>query len=91
MKSLNTHFETAQVPVLVTATLISAAKPGLDSITIQNLGTNPVYIGNSSSVAVGNGFPIPGVAGASITLPATVAIYGIASGGTQNVAVLKTL
>jgi hypothetical protein len=90
-KSLNEQFATAQVTVATTAggTLISAARPGGDTVTIQNLGTTAVYVG-VSGVTTSTGFPIPGVAGASLTLPANVAIYGIVASGTQAVAVLAT-
>lgn len=90
MKKSYEDFITGQVTVGATATLIRAANDGRDEITIQNLGTTPVYIGKDANVTTSNGFPIPGVAGSSITIPATTAIYGIVASGSQAVAFLGT-
>ena len=89
MKKSYEAFATSQVVVGATATLISAARDGTDDVTIVNFGTTQVFIGNAN-VTVSNGFPIPGVVGASLTIPATTAIYGIVASGTQPVAVLST-
>ena len=89
MKNMYEAFATAQVTVGTTPTLISAARDGTDDVTIVNFGTTQVFIGNAN-VTVSNGFPIPGVVGASLTIPATTAIYGIVASGTQAVAVLAT-
>lgn len=88
-KGLNEDFETAQVVIGTTPTLIAAARPGSDDITIENLGTTQVFLGNAS-VSTTTGFQLPGVAGASVTLPVTVALFGIVASGTQAVAVLRT-
>jgi hypothetical protein len=82
-------FATAQVSVGTTPTLISAARDGTDDVTIMNFGTTQVFIGNAN-VTTSNGFPLPGVVGASLTIPATTAIYGIVATGSQPVAVLST-
>jgi len=89
MKNTYEDFSTAQVTVGITATLIAASKSGIDKVTIENLGTTPVYIGKSN-VSATNGFLLPGTIGASITLSATTDIYGIVATGTQAVAVLET-
>ena len=89
MKKTYEAFATSQVTVGATPTLISAARDGGDSVTIENLGTTQVFIGNAN-VTTGTGFPLPGVVGASLTIPATTAIYGIVASGTQAVAVLAT-
>lgn len=88
-KGIYEAFAASQVTVATTATLISASRPGGDSVTIQNLGTTAVYIG-AANVTTANGFPIPGVAGSSLTFPATTDVYGIVASGTQAVAVLST-
>ena len=88
-KNMYEAFATSQVTVGATPTLISAARDGGDDVTIMNFGTTQVFIGNAD-VSVANGFPIPGVVGASLTIPATTAIYGIVASGTQPVAVLST-
>jgi hypothetical protein len=89
MKNMYEAFATSQVTVGSTPTLISAARDGGDSVTIENLGATQVFIGGPN-VSTTTGFPIPGVAGASLTLGATTAIYGIVASGTQAVAVLAT-
>lgn len=89
MKKPYEDFTTSQVTVAATATLIAASADGRDEVTIQQLGTTPVYLGKAN-VTTANGFPLPGVAGSSITLPATTGIYGITASGTQAVAVLVT-
>lgn len=88
-KNLNEDFETTQVVIGTTPTLIAAGRLGADDITIENLGTTQVFLGNAS-VSTTTGFPIPGVAGASLTIPVTTALYGIVASGTQAVAVLRT-
>ena len=89
MKNMYEAFATSQVTVGTTPTLISAARDGTDTVTIENLGTTGVYIGNAG-VTTTTGFLIPGTAGASLTLEATTAIYGIVATGSQAVAVLRT-
>ena len=88
-KTMFEDFSTAQVSVGTTPTLIVAAHNGVDEVTIENLGTTAVYIGKAN-VTTSNGFLLPGVVGASVTLSATTAIYGIVASGTQAVAVLET-
>ena len=86
---LNEAFETTQVVVGATPTLLAAGRIGADDITIENLGTTQVFIGNAN-VSPTTGFPIPGVAGASLTIPVTTDVFGIVASGTQPVAVLRT-
>ncbi len=79
---------TAQVSVDTTSggKLIAAQRTGRQSITITNAGTTIVYIGNSG-LTTGTGEYLAGVAGASITLLTTAAIYGIVGSSTQTVTV----
>lgn len=89
MKKSYEDFATSQVTVAATATLILAGADGRDEVTIEQLGTTPVYIGKAG-VTTSTGLLLPGVIGASLTLPATTSIYGITASGTQAVAVLVT-
>ncbi len=74
------------VSVSTTATLVVAARTGRSSITIENEGTTPVYIGNSASVTpTTSRVLLPGSVGASITLNYTGAVYGITASGSQTV------
>jgi hypothetical protein len=58
--SISPSFTTAQVSVGATATLIKAQETAKDrySITIRNIGSSPMYIGNSSSVTTSTGYPL---------------------------------
>jgi hypothetical protein len=84
------NFTPAQVSVLTTATLIAAARTGAPgtgraSITIINkTGTDFVCLGGSG-VTASTGLCLPEVAGASITLNTTSAIYGIVATTSQTV------
>jgi hypothetical protein len=71
-----------------TSTLVCAARTGRRSVTVEQLGTTAVYIG-ATGVTSATGALLPGVAGSSITLSVTGAIYGIAASGTQAVAVIE--
>lgn len=79
------NFTPAQVSVTGTATLIVAARTGRASVTILNTGATAIYLGPTSGVTTSNGMLLPGVAGASITLPYNGAVYGITTTGTQAV------
>ena len=80
-------FSTGQVSVGTTATQIFASKPGVDQVLIQNMGTASVFIGKAG-VTAATGYPI--LAGDTVELPVTEAIFGIVATGTQTVAVLIT-
>lgn len=80
---------TSQATTGTAATLLVSQRNGRGAVTIENLGTTPVYIGNSG-VTVANGFLIPGSAGASVTIPTGAAIYGIVGTGSQAVSILET-
>jgi len=78
---------TSQVSVGASATQIVAARANRGSVKITNLGTNDVYIG-TSGVTVSTGDLLPGTKGASIVVPTTAALFGVA-GTAQNVSVLE--
>lgn len=80
---------TSQVTVAATATLTAQARAGRLAVTIQNHGTTAAYCG-TSAVLTTTGFRLPGVDGASITVPTTAVVYCITSSGTQAVSVLET-
>lgn len=80
---------TNQVSVALTSTQIAAARSSRGAITVTNHGTNPVYIG-TGTVTAANGLLLPGVVGASVTIPTNAQIAGIATGGAQTVSYLET-
>ncbi len=82
-------FNTNQVTVQSTsATLIVAKNTGRKAVVITNLGTVAVYIGPNASVTTSNGQLLPGVVGASLSIPSTSAVWGIAASSTQAVSFL---
>lgn len=79
---------TSQPTVGTTNTQIVAARSGRTAVTIQNLGTGAFYVG-ITGVTVANGYLVPGVVGATVTIPTQAAVFGIAAVA-QQVAVLET-
>lgn len=86
----STVFATAQVSVAATATLIAAGRNQRNSITVTNTTAVAIYLGNSSGVTTSTGTLLPGVIGASLTLPYDGAVYGISSTGSNTVTVAET-
>jgi hypothetical protein len=86
----NYPFNTGQVAVTGTATLIVAANASRSGIQIENLGTTDVWIGENSSVTTSTGHLLVGTKGASVSFSTTGAIYGITSGASQSVSWLQT-
>jgi hypothetical protein len=66
------------------ATLPAAARPGRQVVTVINSGTTAIYLGGGA-VTSGTGVQLPGVAGASITIAFTGALYAITASGSQAV------
>jgi hypothetical protein len=85
---------TSQVTVASTAggTLVAAARTSRISITIQNHSEVNVYCGPVSPTrTTSNGFRLPGVDGASITIETTAAVQCIAASGSVNTSVVETI
>lgn len=82
---------TGQVTVAATAggTLIAPERRGRGAVTIVNHGTTNVFIGGDPNVTALNGVKLVGVDGASITLSAQSAIYGITASGSQIVSYVE--
>lgn len=83
------NFTPAQVSVASTATLIAAQRTTRQLISIVNTTTTAIYIGGSG-VTTTTGQLLPGVVGASITVPTTAALYGIVATGTATVTEAET-
>lgn len=84
-------FDTSAVTVQSNAaTLIAARRRGRNAITITNRGTIAIDLGHDSSVTVGSGQILPGVLGASVTIPTQAEVWGIAASSTQAVSVVET-
>lgn len=79
---------TGQITVTTTATQIVSANTDRRALLIVNHGTTDVYIG-TSSVATSDGVLLKGTAGANITVPGTMAVFGIVSSGTQAVSFIE--
>lgn len=85
----NGNFTPGQATIGTTPTLIAAARSGRQSITVTNTGTTAVYLGGSG-VTTTTGAYLPGVVGATITIPFSGALYGIVASGTQLVTEYET-
>jgi hypothetical protein len=81
---------TGQVPVTTGNTLIVAARAGRAAVTIRNLtGTGQISVG-VTGVGVTTSFVLLAVAGDSITIPTTAAVYGTVAATTQTVCFVET-
>jgi hypothetical protein len=84
-------YDTNQVSVGATATLIAARRPGRNAVTvINNGGSAKVYLGNSAAVTTSTGAPLAAADGASVTIPTQEAVYGIVGSGSQAVGVIES-
>jgi hypothetical protein len=81
-------FNTGQVSVLGTATLIVAQNTGRHAVLITNTGTIAIYIGIDATVTASTGQLLPGVVGASISIPSKSAVYGISASTAETVTFL---
>ena len=79
------NFAPTQVSATTSATAIVAARPARRTLTLENTGTTPVYLGGAG-VTAATGFLLPGVAGASVTFSYAGALYAITASGTAAVA-----
>lgn len=79
---------TSQTTVGTGNTQIVSARSGRMAVTIENLGTGAFYVG-VTGVTTANGYLVPGVLGASVTIPTQAAVFGIAPVA-QAVSVLET-
>jgi hypothetical protein len=80
----------SQVTLSTTAAIAAIARSNRAAVTIQNHAAINIYCGPTSGVTSVNGFRLPGVDGASVTIPTSAVIYCIAASGTPVVSVLET-
>lgn len=66
-----------------TATANGFLRGGRERVTVQNLGSNPIYIGDDSSVASTTGLQIPASGVAAFDHP-RMPLYGITVTGNQS-------
>lgn len=84
------NFATSQVTVAATATLTANFRGNRVAVTIQNHGTTAMFCGPAATVTTLTGFRLPGVDGASITIPSQAAVFCITAASTQIVSVLES-
>ena len=84
----NYPFDTGQVTVTGTATLIAAKNPSRSGIVITNLGTVDVFLVENTNGTTSTGHLLVGTKGASLGFSTTNAIYGITTGASQAVSYL---
>jgi len=80
------NWPTTQVSAGTSATQLVGARAGRFGVVITNTGTTPLFVGNSG-VTTATGALLPGVVGASKTIPFVGAIFGVVSSGSQIVTV----
>lgn len=80
----------AQVTVTGSATLVANSRGNRVAVTVENHGTTAMFCGQTSGVTTATGFRLPGVDGASLTLPYRGPLYCITSGGSQAISVIET-
>lgn len=68
-----------------TATLIVAAREGRKSVTLTQLGSVDVYVGNSSAVTTSTGDLLLGTKGTQKVIYSASAIWGISASATPSV------
>ena len=73
------NIATGQGSVTTTAAQLVGARTGRRTVTVENTGTTPVYLGGSG-VTASTGFLLPGVAGASLTISFSGALYAVSTG-----------
>ena len=78
------NIATGQGSVTTMAALLVGARTGRRTVTIENTGTTPVYLGGSG-ITASNGFLLPGVAGVSLTISFSGALYAVTASGTAAV------
>ncbi|HEY1448860.1 MAG TPA: hypothetical protein VGF33_10005 [Caulobacteraceae bacterium] len=71
------NFTPNQVTCGTAATLIVASRSGRQLLSIVNTTATPIYVGGSAAVTVLTGQLLPGIIGASMTVPYSGALYCI--------------
>lgn len=89
LKLVGSSFETGQVPVGTSVTVIIGAQSKRLSIILLNMGSSIVYIGPSPKVSSSTGIPL--LSHIALALNYSGAIYAISSSGTNVVAYLALL
>jgi len=77
------------VDTTVGGVLLIAPRGARRTVTLVNRGTTPVYYRQTQDVTTGNGWRLPGIDGASVTLNFTGALYGIVGTGSQAIDVIE--
>lgn len=89
--SSDTGIQNTQASVTATAAEVLASPlSGRREVTIQNKGSQPVYIGSSAGVTSANGMEIPKGASATFEWGENVNIFMISASGSQDVRFLES-
>lgn len=78
---------TNQMAINSTVTMIGPIA-SRNEMTITNLTTTPIYIGDVN-VTASTGDLLPGIVGASVTIPGSQAIYAIVASGTGYISIME--
>lgn len=70
-------------------TVVVAARADRIAVMITNLGTTDVYLGFATGLTTGTGDLLPGIKGASVTIPTTAEVFGVVAAASQAVSVME--
>lgn len=89
LSGLKSGLKNSTVSVGTTAVALPTTPlTGRSSVIVQNLGANPVYLGDSA-VTTANGLQVPSGQSVSLDLSDNVVLYGRAGTGTNDVRILE--
>ena len=83
------NFNTKQVTITTSATVIVPANSSRRGVIITNTGTTDVYIGKDNALTTSIGDLLAGVKGAFVSIPTTSQVYGIVGSGSQVVSYME--
>lgn len=83
-------FATGQADVTTTApTPTIPAREGRGLVNVQNHSTTALYCSGASNISTTNGYRIPGVDGANVTIATVDDIYCISASGTVRISYME--
>lgn len=85
----NINVAASQATVTSTAAAVVSSRAGRSLLVLVNLGTVAVYCG-PSTVTTANGLLLPGILGASISLPYQGALYCVTASTSQAISIGET-
>jgi hypothetical protein len=79
------NFAPGQATVTTTVASLVAARTSRLAVIVTQMGTTPVYLGSGSGLTYTNGLLLPGIVGASVSIPYAGAVWAVTASGSQAV------